>query len=163
MDSKLARLGLIAAAALIAAANAFAGDTATLNLSATVNGTCKLNGDQTLTFSNNGGSGIDPNSATTATGSGATFQYKCTKGTVPTFKINGVATGSTTGTLTGALASPDTMSATVTWTNPTTAGNGFGTGSTYTNVAVSGSIVAAQFQNVQADTYTGTLPVTIAP
>jgi hypothetical protein len=149
---KLTRLALATAAAVLCS-QAFA-DSGTLSVSAAVSGVCKLQSVPAMSFT------LDPSGAS----SGVT--YKCTKNTAPTsFTVGGNAAGTGySGSLTGATAgNTDTIAYSISWSAPSTAGNGFGTGSTATTVTLTGAIPLANFQNVRADTYNGSVAVAIAP
>lgn len=154
---KSLRLAVVAAAAVLSCSLAMAADSQNITVSATVSGNCKLTSFPNMSFG-----ALDPSSAANGSGS-ATISYKCTKGTSPaTFTVGGSASPYS-GTLTGALASPDTIAYSITWTAPTTAGTGFGAGSTATDVVLTGSILNADYVNVKADTYSQTVAVAITP
>jgi spore coat protein U-like protein len=155
-STKSLRLAIVAAAAVLSCPLAMA-DSQNINISATVSGNCKLTSFPNMTFTP-----LDPSSAANGTGS-TTISYKCTKGTAPTAFTVGGSASPYNGTLTGALASPDTIAYSVSWTAPTTAGTGFGAGSTATDVTLTGTILNANYVNVKADTYSQTVSVAITP
>ncbi|TFZ08508.1 spore coat protein U domain-containing protein [Ramlibacter humi] len=157
--STTARIAAICLAALAGAAHA---DTQSITVSATVSGVCKLTAFPNMTFT-----ALDPTSAADGSGS-TTIQYKCTKGTAPSsFTVGGSSTGTYSGTGANALAGTggnlDTIPYTITWTAPTAAGSGFGTGSTATSVSLTGAILNANYVNVKADTYSKQVAIVIAP
>jgi spore coat protein U-like protein len=153
--SKFARIALAAAAVLLTS-QAFAADSGTLNVTATVSGICKINTIPAMAFT------IDPSSTSPATAS-STVQYKCTKGQAPTgVTVGGNAAGTGySGTLTSPTTSTD-MNFSISWTNPTSTGNGFGqSAQTFT---LNGSIAVAQFADAEAGTdYTASTTVAILP
>lgn len=163
----------LAAAAFLALAAplSFAADNATLNISAQVKGVCKLsNTSYSMTFTP-----MDPSAAGSPDGTGtATVGYKCTKGTVPTLGVGGVTDGTVGfasdsvaaatagGDLKGTLAAnTDRLPYKITWTTPTAAGTGLG--ATATDVTLSGVITFAAYSVVTADTYTGSVGITVSP
>lgn len=149
----------IAAVALAAAASsvAFAADTQNLTVTATVSGTCKLTAVPAMSFT------LDPSVGGNAASTSA-VQYKCNKGLAPTsFSVGGQSSGATGYSSALTNASTDTIPYKITWTDPTGTGTGFGSGSTATTVTLNGAILAADYLNVSAGTYSQTVAVTIAP
>jgi len=155
--------GVVLAVAAFAATTAFAD---TLNVSATITGTCKLISVPAMAFT------LDPTVGTNGTATSA-VTYRCTKGTSPTgFTVGGnsAATGYSSGATvaTGALkgdiaANTDLLPYSISWTAPSTAGTGMGTGVTPVTVTLNGTILNADFVNATADTYRGTVAVVITP
>lgn len=155
-------LGAAAAAAALCSSQVFAADTGSVQVSATVQGICKLTATPAMSW---GSPGIDPTGTadTTAT---STVKYRCTKGTsAGTFSVGGSATGTYNGTLTGALASPDTMAYKITWSTDYSAFSGVGFAPTAAegSVLLTGTITAAAYGAVKADTYSQTVSVSITP
>lgn len=148
----------IAAAALaLAASSGFAAsDTATLNVTASVAAVCKLTLSGPMAFG-----ALDPTSAANATAS-VTASYKCTKGTVTTsFTVNAQSTGTYSGTMTGATATPDSIPYTITWTDPAVY-TGLGMGAvTAGSVTLAGSITNANYVNVKPDSYSGSVGIAL--
>jgi spore coat protein U-like protein len=156
--SKLIRLAAATAGALLCS-QAFA-DSGTLSVSASVAAVCKLQTVPAMAFT------LDPSTNTNGSAtSGVT--YKCTKNTAPaTFTVGGSGAGTGySGTLAGTAAgnTGTTIAYSISWAAPTTAGNGFGAGSTATTVTLTGAVPAANFSNVPADTYTGSVAIAITP
>jgi opacity protein-like surface antigen len=155
MKSKLLVAALFAAGA---ATSASAADTYSLTINANVIGMCKFTqaAGSVLTLINVAG-GIDPSSATNATGA-ANLTYKCTKGQNPTF-----ATGNGTnwnGTNNRVTNGTDFMVYALAY-GATSTGTGFGGGSL--TIAVNGTILPAAFAAVSAGLYTDTVPVNVTP
>ncbi len=127
-------------------------------VSAQVLGICKFNSGQTpvVTIANAGAT-IDPSVAGPATGSAAIL-YRCTKGTAPTFTVpTPVTVTCTTAGTCGATSMAPTLSSV-----STGAGTGFGSGNDQT-LTVTGQLTQAQYQDMRAGTYSGTVTVTITP
>jgi spore coat protein U-like protein len=151
-------------AALCIAALACAGahaDNQNITVSATVSGVCKLTAVPNMSFA------LDPTSSANGSATSA-IQYKCTKGTAPTtFSVGGSSNGTFNGTgataLAGTGANADTIPYTITWTAPSAQGSGFGSGSTATTVELTGTILNANYVNVQADTYSRQVAIVINP
>jgi spore coat protein U-like protein len=151
---KIARIALAVAATCLASQAFAAGPAGTLSVSAAVSGICKIITVPAMSFT------IDPSSTSAATAS-SVVEYKCTKNTAPT----SVTVGASSSPYSGSLVSPSvtsTMAYTVSWTDPTAAGNGFGAAAqTFT---LSGSVAVAAFQNAEAATdYAATAAVAINP
>jgi hypothetical protein len=163
----------LAVAALFAISSTLVlADTATLNVSATVKGVCKMGTTSyTMTFAT-----LDPSATGSPDGTMATtVGYKCTKGTVPaTFKVGGVSDGSAGfssssssaasagGDLAGSLGTnTDRLPYKITWTAPTTAGDGLG--GTLRTFDLTGTITYANYSTVTADTYSGAVGLEITP
>lgn len=148
----------IAAAALaLAASSGFAAsDTATLNVTASVAAVCKLTLSGPMAFG-----ALDPTSTANATAS-VTASYKCTKGTVTTsFTVNAQSTGTYSGTMTGAAATPDSIPYTITWTDPAVY-TGLGMGAvTAGSVTLAGSITNSDYVNVKPDSYSGSVGIAL--
>ena len=159
MKTKLLTAGLLAAGLMTSVA-ATAADSYTLGVSATVLGRCIFTQapGATLTLTNTVG-GIDPSSATSATGS-ANITYKCTKGQAPAFTADlGVnASGGNRRVFDG---SSDYM---VYALNLTSGGSGSGFGAAENKtLAVAGTIVQANFQNAAAGVYNDTVIINVTP
>jgi spore coat protein U-like protein len=149
----------IVAAAAFGACAAFAADTGTLAVSATVKGTCKLTSVPPMSFT------LDPSIGGDVTQT-SDVQYKCTKGTAPA--SNGFTVGGVTSNYSGTLAATatgntDSIAVGITWTAPSTAGNGLGASVTPVTVRLTGTILAANYLNVTADTYKQDVQVSINP
>ncbi|MEJ8839033.1 spore coat protein U domain-containing protein [Ramlibacter sp. AN1133] len=160
MLNKSSIRAIAAAAMAFFAAGAFAGsDGSTLTVTASVGAKCKVTLSGAMAFGS-----LDPTLTTDPTAT-ATASYKCTKGTaVTSFGVNSVTTGATGtgGTMTGALASPDTIAYTITWTDPTAfTGDGLGAAGTAKSVTLNGKILNANYVNVKPDSYTGTIGVAV--
>ncbi|NMM08989.1 MAG: hypothetical protein HHJ16_01770 [Polaromonas sp.] len=147
-------LKAIAAALLVCTASlASASDSQTLATSATMSGICKFSTSSTpLAFGT-----IDPSLLTDKVAT-ANVLYKCTKGTASAGVT--VAGGNTRlmTVSTTALA----MAYTLGLSGDTQTGKGFGTGQDLTLV-VTGTITAAQYQNVTAGAYAETVTLNITP
>ena len=154
MKTQRTLIKAIAAALLVCTAGlASAADTQTLATSANVSGICKFSTSSTpLAFGT-----IDPSLLTYKVAT-ATVLYKCTKGTASAGVA--VAGGNTRfmTVSTTALA----MAYTLGLSGDTQTGKGFGTGQDLT-LAVTGTITAAQYQNVTAGAYTETVTLNITP
>lgn len=153
------RLVLLAGIALaMFAQNAAAAGSANSTVSAQVTGICKFNSGQTpvVTISNTGAS-IDPSLTGPATGTAAIL-YRCTKGTAPVFSVPSPVTVTCT---TSASCGVTTMAPTLTSVNGG-AGTGFGSGQDKT-LTVTGQLTQAQYQDMKAGTYSGTVTVTATP
>ena len=149
-------LASMIAAAFGASTSAFAGNTQTMAVSATITGTCKLQSSTAMAFGS-----IDPSSLTAATATAA-VTYKCTSGTAPT-ALTAVGANDSAGQKRMLTGASTYMNYSIAFTAPTTAGNGFGTGSTATTVSVTGTVAVADFSNAVAGAYADTLTFTIAP
>jgi hypothetical protein len=162
----------LAAAAMLASPAAFAADSASVDITAKVLGVCKL----TTTSYAMAFADMDPSASGSPDGTGsATVKYRCTKGTAPSsFSVGGATVGSTGysssssaaatagGDLKGNLvANSDRLPYKITWTTPTTAGDGLG--GTAIDIVLNGTITYANYSSVTADTYTGSVSVSIAP
>ena len=150
---------LVVAAVLGCSAGfAVAGDTQNLGVSASVTATCKfLTTAQTLTFG-----AIDPSGTATPSGSGATVTYRCTKGTAAT----GVTLGNGGNFLTGSRRlgnGTDFIPYSLSLTGGTATGAGFGSAITGSALTFTAGIVASDYQNVSAGTYTDTVLMTLTP
>lgn len=146
----------VAAAGLLVAGAAQAADSQVVTVNATILSTCKFNTGQTpvVTVANTGAN-IDPSLAGPATGN-ANVLYKCTNGTTPVF--SGPATATVTCT-TAVTCGVTTMPPAMTYTSGG-AGSGFSTNKT---LVVAGSLTQAQYQDMQAGTYSGTVTVSVTP
>jgi len=156
--NKLLAVSMLAAG--LASTSAIAADSYSLSVSATVLGRCVFTqaAGQTLTLTNTLG-GIDPSSATNATGN-ATITYKCTKGQAPAFTTNLGANEGGTGS-NRVTDGTGFMVYTVGLTSGG-AGTGFGAAENKT-LSVAGTIVPAQFQNATVGTYTDTVTINVTP
>lgn len=147
------------ALAAIAAASTFAsaGDTQNLSVTASVTGLCKFSSTaQTFTFGT-----LDPSAAVLTAGSGASVKYKCTKGTA--------ATSVTAGNGLNFLAASRRMSNgtdfipySLTVAGGTQTGLGFSAGKDL-NLTLTGSVLAADYVDVSAGSYSDTVVLTVAP
>lgn len=144
----------VVALVVLASASGFvaAAGSTTLAVSGSVTGACKFSATSTpLAF------GTIDQSLTTDKTATADVLYKCTKGTA--------ATGVTaTGGLTRSMAGPgtETMGYTLSFSGATQTGTGFGAGQDLTLV-VTGTITAAQYQNVAAGAYSENVTLNILP
>lgn len=137
---------------------ATAADTQNLSVTATVSATCKFfSTAQTLTFGT-----VDPSSAGPISGSGASVSYKCTKGTA--------ATGVTLSTGANPQAGvrrmgngTDFIPYSLSLTGGTQTGAGFGSAVTASALTFTSAIVATDYQNVSAGSYTDTVVMSITP
>ena len=140
-----------------AALSAAAADNQNLNVSASVQGICKFSSAvQTLSFGS-----LDPSNPGPITGTGAAVTYKCTKGTAAT----GVSAGNGNNFSGGSRRmsnGTDFIPYTLSLSNDTQTGLGFGPAGNL-NLTVSGSVAAADYQNVSAGSYTDIVQLTIAP
>ena len=161
---QFARLSTALAAVLAAPLALAAPDTATLTVNATVSGICKMSlvgGPMAFT--------LDPSTLVNATSNVVTASYKCTKGTPATsFTVGGAAGGTYTSGATaalGALLGPtaaDLIPYSIDWTVPAAfTGTGFGVGSGSRDVALTGTILNANFTNAAAGAYTNTVAITV--
>jgi spore coat protein U-like protein len=147
---------LAAVLAATFAAPAVAGDTATLAVSATVAGTCRFT---TGTFNLSFGA-LDPAAAANQT-QGAGISYKCTKNAAATsFSFDGDAASPAAISITNGI---DSIPVALSWTPPATLGTGFGAGSTAIAMAVTGDILATDYANVSAGSYSKNVAVVVAP
>jgi hypothetical protein len=161
MKNNRNRLGIsllaVAASAMLAAGAAQA-DTISVTINAQIVGICKFNSGQTPTVTiANAGATIDPSLAGPATGNAAIL-YRCTNGQAPTFTVPTPATVTCT---TAGTCGVTTMAPTLSSVN-TGSGTGFGAGQDKT-LTVTGQLTAAQYQNMQVGTYSGTVTVTVTP
>ena len=135
-----------------------AGDSAASTVSAQVLATCRFNTGQTpvVTIANSGTT-INPSLAGPATGNAAIL-YRCTAGTAPVFTVPTPATVTCT---TAGTCGTATMAPTLSSVN-TGAGTGFGSGNDKT-LTVTGQLTGAQYQDMRAGNYSGTVTVTVTP
>jgi hypothetical protein len=151
-------LRAIAAAALVLASSSgfAASDSATLSVTASVAAVCKLTLSGPMAFG-----ALDPTLTSNATTS-VTATYKCTKGSVvSSFWVNGVATGTYSGTMAGTGTNTDTIAYGITWTNPA-AYTGVGMGAVVAgSVTLNGTVVNANYVNVNPDSYSGSVGIQI--
>jgi len=159
MKTSRLRIALLAAAAsTMLAAGVAQADTVSVTVNAQIIGICKFNSGQTpvVTVANTGAT-IDPSLAGPATGNAAIL-YRCTKSQAPTFTVPTPATVTCT---TAGTCGATTMAPTLSSVN-TGAGNGFSNGNDKT-LTVTGQLTQAQYQDMQAGTYSGTVTVTVSP
>jgi hypothetical protein len=157
---KLSKVGILAVSSLSAlfVAAAAQADTVSVTVNAQIIGICKFNSGQTPVVTvANAGATIDPSLAGPATGNAAIL-YRCTNGQAPTFTVPTPATVTCT---TAGTCGATTMAPTLSSVN-TGAGSGFGAGQDKT-LTVTGQLTAAQYQNMQAGTYSGSVTVTVTP
>ena len=161
MNMKLASLSLIAAG-LLSIAPAFAASTThNLNLSATVTGNCRFNtaGPTAVTIANSGGA-IDPTVAVDATGT-ANVLFRCTTGTTSSIAAdNGLNFSTSRRVRLGATA--NYMPFSLGLVGGAQVGTGHGAGQDKT-LAVTATIIQADFINASAGAYTDTVVLTITP
>jgi hypothetical protein len=133
-------------------------DSASSTVSAQVLGICRFNSGQSpvVTIANSGAT-INPSLAGPATGN-ASILYRCTRGTTPTFSVPTPVTVTCT---TAGTCGATTMAPTLNSAN-TGAGSGFASGNDKT-LTVTGQLTQAQYQDMQAGTYSGTVTVTVTP
>ena len=132
---------------------ASAAGSSTLAVTANVPGICKFSTASTpLAFGN-----VDP-SLTVDVVVPATVNYKCTKNTS---SAGVTATGGNIRTMVGPTAA-DTMGYTLAFSGGTQAGKGFGPGQDLL-LTVTGTITAAQYQNVAAGAYSENVTLNITP
>ena len=143
------------------ASSAIAADTYSLGVSAQVLGRCKFTqaAGATLTLTNVAG-GIDPSSATSATGS-ANITYRCTSGQAPTFTTDLGTHASGANMRVADAGATNFMIYTLSLTSGGS-GSGFGAGSDKT-LAVAGTITSANFASAPVGTYTDTVVVSVNP
>lgn len=156
---KSLRLAAVAAATLCSTL-AFA-DSANMTVNAVVPGICKVQSLPTMSFA------LDP--STSADGAqSVTVSYKCTKNvTGGTFSVGGISNGTTgyAGSLAGTtVGNTDAIAYTINWTTPTAfTGDGLGATASGKSVILNGAIPFANYADVAADTYTGTVAIAITP
>ena len=145
------KLSLIAAAALASITGSVYADAQSVPVTATIIQVCKVSVPTTVaTFGS-----IDPSTTGNKT-TNLLFSYKCTKGTTPaTFSLG------TPSAMTGTGTNTDTMAFTVGSIGTAVAGLGFGAAGT--PVSVVATLADTAYQVVKADTYTGSVLVTINP
>jgi spore coat protein U-like protein len=133
---------------------AFAGGTTTVNVSANITGTCQFSTTPTLAFG-----ALDQNSSSDATAAG-TLTFWCTKGVAYTLSdpVNpGVGDGTYAGTISNGT---DSIAYSIAYTNAT--GGGAGKTSPIAS-ALTATILNANYVDVSAGAYAGTVQFTIAP
>ena len=161
MKMKLASLGLITVG-LISVAPAFAASaTHSLGVTATVTGNCRFNtaGPTAVTIANSAGA-IDPTVATDATGT-ANVLYRCTTGTTSAITAdNGL--NFTTSRRVRIPATTNYMPFSLLLAGGAQLGTGHGAGQDKT-LAVTATILQADFINAAAGAYTDTVVLTITP
>ena len=147
------KLSLAYAIALASiAGSTYALEAQVVPVTASVLGVCKFVGTiWTVSFGP-----IDPSTTGVKTAPLA-FTYRCTKGTSPTS-----ITASAITPMVGALASPDSIPFTVGAFAAGVLGVGFAAGAPSSGGATL-SIAQAAYQDVKADSYTGSVTVTINP
>ena len=147
----------IALIAVISASTfASAGGTQNLNVTATVTGLCKFSSAvQTFTFGT-----LDPSAAVASAGSGASVTYKCTKGTAAT----SVTAGNGANFSGGRRMSngTDFIPYSLTVAGGTQTGLGFSAGKDL-SLTLTGSVAAADYEDVSSGSYTDTVVLTVAP
>jgi hypothetical protein len=152
-----AALFAVAAIGVLASSGAQAADNLSVTVNATIVGVCKFfTAAPVVNVTNTGtGSNIDPSSGAAATGN-VPITYRCSNGTSPTFTVPATATVTC-----AACAGTPTMTPTITSAN-TGAGSGMGAGQDKT-LTVTGTLLAASFQNAAAGAYTGNITVSVTP
>lgn len=153
----LNRIAQATAAALLtfAAGMATAADTQNLTVTANVVALCKFtSAAQTLSFGD-----LDPYTAADVNGSGATVQYKCTKGT-PALSVD-VGAGMNGGNKMKNTANADLIPYTLTAAPAVGNGNGFGAGAAALDVTLTSQVLGASYQTKSAGTYNDTVVLTI--
>jgi hypothetical protein len=159
MKSYGLRISLLAvAASAVLAAGLAQADTVSVTVNAQIVGICKFNTGQTpvVTIANTGVT-IDPSLAGPATGNAAIL-YRCTKSLAPTFTVPSPVTITCT---TAGTCGATTMAPTLSSVN-TGSGTGFSSGQDKT-LTVTGTLLQAAYQDMQAGTYSGNVTVTITP
>ncbi len=162
MNTRLTALSLAVAAVLGATAALAASTRHTLTVSATVHGNCKFNlpGPTTLQIANSGAV-IDPSIATNATGT-ANIPFRCTKGTSSSIADDGGQHNSG-GLRHVALPGIDTMPYGLSYAGTDVqTGSGMGSGHDLT-LAVTATILVADFENASAGAYSDSVVLTISP
>jgi spore coat protein U-like protein len=146
-------LTALCAATLLVSTGTKAADSHTITVNATVLATCKFNAaSSTLNLT------LDPTASSTVSQT-ASVQYRCTKGTSPSF---GLASGSTSSATGGNLMS-GTESIAYTYSSITGgAGTGVGAGNDKT-LSVTVSVSQANAANVTPGVYTDTIAITLTP
>lgn len=155
MKSHGLRIAALAAWSMLGIGAAQA-DTQTVTVNANIIGICKfVTGQNPVVTVANTGTNIDPSLAGPATGS-VGVDYHCTNGTTPTFS------GPATATVTCTVGACNTLSMTpaMTYTSGG-AGNGFSPAAKVLTVA--GQLTQAQYQDMVAGAYSGTVLVTVTP
>lgn len=156
--SKFSRIAAVSTAALLSCSFASA-NTLNMAVSANVVGTCRLVSVPPLPFGT-----LDQVAAPDLDPPAVNVTYRCTKNTGPaTFTVGGSNTGTFNGSLANTTTPGDTIPYTITWTAPTTAGSGLGTGVTPVNVPLSGHMLGANYQDVTAGDYAQSVAVVITP
>lgn len=157
MSSRTITRSIAAAAAALSCSLGWASDTATMTVTATVVGVCKLVSVPTLDFGT-----LNQATAAAVNPPAVNVTYRCTKGTPPgSFKVGTLTSGPFNGSLSNGT---DSITYTINWAAPTTAGSGLGTGVTPVNVPLTGSMPGgANYQNVSAGTYTQSVAIEISP
>lgn len=163
LRTPLAAAAVLAAA--LAAGKASASDTQLLTVTTTVPGVCKLTAVPAMSFM------LDPSNSSQNGVASSAVQFKCTRGSpAGTFTVGGVSDGSAGyssgagNALIGSGGNSDKIAYTITWTTPSAfTGTGFGSGSSAATVNLNGFIPYANYANVAADTYSGTVAITINP
>lgn len=132
-------------------------DTQVVTVNAQIVGICKfVSGQSPVVTVANTGATIDPSLAGPANGS-VGVNYHCTKGQAPTF--SGPATATVTCT-TAPTCGATSMTPAMTYT---TGGTGTGFSPAALIMTVAGQLTQAQYQDMQAGTYSGTVTVTVTP
>ena len=146
------KLALVAAVAFASISGFAYADTQTVTVTASIAGVCKFTAAiATVAFG-----AIDPSTTGTKT-QGLGFAYRCTKGTTATLSLGAITA------MTSATTPTDTIPFTVGALPAGAIGTGFGTTSTATNVNVPVTIAQADYQNAKADSYSGSVVVSINP
>ena len=130
---------------------AFAGGTTTVNVSANITGTCQFSTTPTLAFG-----ALDQNSSSDATAAG-TLTFWCTKGAAYTLSDPLGSSGTYASTISNGT---DSIAYSIAYTNAT----GGGAGKTSPNSStLTATILNANYVDVSAGAYAGTVQFTIAP
>lgn len=140
---------------------AVAADTQNLNVTASVQGVCRFSSTvQTLSFGT-----LNPatDGATTA-GTGAAVKYKCTKGTAAAGVTadTGLHVSGGTRRMQHATVVADFIPYTLTITQGTQTGLGFGSGNDL-SLGVAGAVALTDYANVTAGNYSDTVILSITP
>ena len=158
MKSHRALLKTVLAALAACSAGLAAADTQDLTVSATISATCKFSSSaQTLSFGT-----VDPSGTSAISASGAAVKYKCTNGTSAAGVTHDGGSHNSGGPRMANAGSGEFIPYTLTISNGTQTGTGFGAGQDK-NLTVDGSISASNFQNVSAGAYSDTVVLTISP
>jgi spore coat protein U-like protein len=160
MTTHLSRISAIAAVLFAGFAGmASAADTQNLTVSASVQGVCRFSSAaQTLSFGT-----LNPaTDGATTPGTGAAVTYRCTKGQVAAVTADSGLYDSGGPRMRHATVLTDFIPYTLTITDGTQTGTGFGAGEDKA-LGVAGSVSLTNYQNVSAGDYSDTVVLSITP